>query len=49
MVTTVYFAGLKTGGQTHAMTLSLLVILGIAMFCLTIVPLLPRKAALAEH
>jgi EmrB/QacA subfamily drug resistance transporter len=48
-VTTVYFAGLRTAGQTHTMTLCLLVILGIAVFCLTIVPLLPRRAALIEH
>jgi hypothetical protein len=31
------------------MTLSLLVVLAIATFCLTIVPFLPRKAALLEH
>lgn len=48
-VTTVYFAGLKSAGQTHAITLSLLVVLAIATFCLTIVPLLPRKAALLEQ
>jgi len=48
-VTTVYFAGLDAGGQTHAMTLSLLVVLGIAALCLTLVPLLPRRAAVLEH
>jgi MFS family permease len=47
-VTSVYFAGLKTAGQTHAMTLSIIVV-AITTLCLTIVPLMPRNAAILEQ
>jgi hypothetical protein len=48
-VLTVYFSGLKASGQSHAMTLSLLVVIGIITLCLAVWPLLPRKAAVLEH
>jgi MFS family permease len=48
VVTSVYFAA--TGaGDVHAMTISLVVVLGITAACLLAVPLLPRKAAELEH
>ena len=48
-VTSVYFAGLASRDVQHAMTLSLWVVLGIVVLCTTLVPLLPRKAAVGEH
>jgi len=48
-VTSVYFAGVTSGGVTHAMILSLWVVIGIVVLCTMIVPLLPRKAAAGEH
>lgn len=47
-VTTVYFHTLG-GGQIHAMTTSLVTILGLSVVCLMAVPLLPRRAAAIEH
>lgn len=47
-VTTVYFQALN-GGQPHAMTSSLLTVLGLCLLCLFAVPLLPRRAAALEH
>jgi len=43
-VTSVYFAGVTSGGLEHAMILSLWVVIGIVVVCTAIVPLLPRKA-----
>ncbi len=43
-VTSVYFAAVADSGQEHAMTLSLVVVLGIAAACLAVVRLLPRQA-----
>jgi EmrB/QacA subfamily drug resistance transporter len=48
-VTSVYFAGLAAHGAQHAMILSLWVVLGIAVLCAAIVPLMPKKAAASEH
>jgi EmrB/QacA subfamily drug resistance transporter len=48
-VTSVYFAGLASGGVQHAMILSLWVVIGIIVLCTTIVPLLPRKPAAGEQ
>jgi predicted RND superfamily exporter protein len=48
-VTSVYFAGLTSGGVQHAMILSQWVVMGIVVLCTTIVPLLPRKAAAVEQ
>ena len=48
-ITSIYFATLKSGGQLHAMTLSLGVVIAITTACLAIVPLLPRKAAGLGH
>lgn len=48
-VTSVYFAGLAAHGVQHAMLLSLWVVLGIAVVCTVIVPLMPKKAAAGEH
>ena len=47
-VTSVYFGHLATS-QASAMTVSLVVVLGITALCLLAVPLLPRKAAELEH
>jgi len=47
-VTSVYFGHLATS-QASAMTVSLVVVLGITAVCLLAVPLLPRKAAELEH
>lgn len=47
-VTSVYFAALATG-QIHAMTISLIAVLGLCALALVAVPLLPRKAADIEH
>lgn len=47
VVTSVYFG--SGGGQVHAMTVSLVVVLGVCGLCLLTVPLLPRKAAVVEH
>ncbi len=47
-VTTVYFHSLA-GGQVHAMTTSLITVLGLCVLCLAAVPLLPRRAADLEH
>jgi len=48
-VTSVYFAGLASGGVQHAMILSLWVVIGIVVLCTAIVPLLPKKAAAGEQ
>ncbi len=48
-VTSVYFAGLESSGQTHAMSTSLFVVIGITALCLAAVRLLPRKAAEQQH
>lgn len=48
-VTSVYFAALASSGQVHAMTASLIVVLGISALCLGAVWLLPRKAAEQQH
>jgi len=47
-VTSVYFGHLATS-QASAMTVSLVVVLGITALCLLAVPLLPRKATELEH
>ncbi len=47
-VTTVYFQTL-TGGQVHAMSGSLITVIGLCLLCLVAVPLLPRRAAVLEH
>lgn len=47
-VTTVYFHGLAEG-QIHAMTTSLVTVLGLCLLCLAALPLLPRRAADLEH
>lgn len=47
-VTTVYFRTVA-GGQVHAMSTSLLTVLGLCALCLAAVPLLPRRAAQIEH
>jgi EmrB/QacA subfamily drug resistance transporter len=46
-VTSVYFAALHSG-QSHAVTVSLIVVSAIMAVCLTLFRLLPRKAAAAE-
>jgi EmrB/QacA subfamily drug resistance transporter len=48
-ITSVYLAGLASGGAQHAMILSLWVVIGIVVLCTTIVPLLPKKAAAGEQ
>ena len=48
-VTSVYFAGLASGGVQHAMVLSLWVVIGIVVLCTAIVPLLPKKTAAGEQ
>ena len=48
-ITSVYFAGLASGGVQHAMILSRWVVIGIVVLCTTIVPLLPKKAAAGEQ
>jgi hypothetical protein len=48
VVTSVYF-GTVDAGQVHAMTTSLLAVLGVSGLCLLAIPLLPRKAAAREH
>jgi EmrB/QacA subfamily drug resistance transporter len=47
-VTTVYFHSLA-GGPVHAITTSLVTVLGLCVLCLAAVPLLPRRAAALEH
>lgn len=47
-VTTIYFRTVS-GGQVHAMTTSLVTVLGLCVLCLLAVPLLPRRAATIEH
>lgn len=42
IVTTIYFGALA-GGQAHAMTVSLLAVMGIGVASALAVPLLPRK------
>ena len=42
IVTSIYFGAL-TGGQAHAMTVSLLAVIGIGVASALAVPLLPRK------
>jgi flagellar biosynthesis protein FliR len=48
-ITSIYFSALAGGGQVHAMTLSLGVVLAITTACLAVVPMLPRKAAGLGH
>ncbi len=47
-VTTVYFSQRAAHGPTHAMTVSIAIIGGIAALCLSLVWLLPRNAPLEE-
>lgn len=48
-VTSVYFSALRSSGQVHAMTVSLVMVLAISTLCLPVVGLLPRKAADQQH
>lgn len=47
-VTSVYFGALRSG-QVRAVTVSLVVVLGISALCLLALPLLPRRAAAIKH
>ena len=48
-VTTVYFKASPGGGEAHATVLSLTVVAAVALLCLPLVRLLPRKAQEQHH
>lgn len=49
LISTVYLAGADAHGSPHAVTTSLLLVLGIVLACALCLPLLPRKAAAERH
>jgi EmrB/QacA subfamily drug resistance transporter len=47
IVTTIYFDALTRGSQAHAMSVSLVAVIGIGLASCLVIPLLPRKAPAA--